>query len=361
MKKIISVVGTRPQFIKLAPLCYKLKNRNDIKHIIIHSGQHYDKEMSKDLFYILNIPEPDYLFQKKGSTHAEITGFLMMDIEKIFIEEAPDMVLVFGDCDTTIAGALVAKKLVSRKTESLCSKEIKLVHIESGMRSYNKNMPEEINRVMTDHISDILLCSTQDSVDNLNKENIKDNVFYVGNLQLDLLKLCIEKYQDRRILNDNKLKKDEFVLMTIHRHYNTNKDTLTKIFIELEKLKIKIVFPIHPRTKNIITKNQIKLPNNLILIPPVNYLDMTMLERTCKYIITDSGGVQPEAWYLGKKCIVLRSETEWLEPLNNNNNVLYDWKKPLNEFIHEFLKVDIKKNKIDINASLNIINILSSY
>ena len=157
--KIISIVGTRPQFLKLAPLCYKFKENTIINHIIIHSGQHYDKVMSKDLFKVLKLPEPNYLLKKNGNTHAEVMGNMMVNIERILLKERPDKVIIYGDCDTTIAGALVAKKM-----------ELYLIHIESGMRSYNKNMPEEINRIVTDHISDMLLCSTKNSVENLKKK-----------------------------------------------------------------------------------------------------------------------------------------------------------------------------------------------
>jgi UDP-GlcNAc3NAcA epimerase len=345
--KILSIVGTRPQFLKLAPLCKHFQDTN-IEHIIIHTGQHYDKEMSDDIFKILEIPEPNYLLDKKGNTHAEITGNMMIEIEKILLDVKPERIIVYGDCDTTIAGALVAKKI-----------EIFLIHIESGMRSYNKNMPEEINRVMTDHISDMLLCSTSDSVENLKRENITENVHFVGNLQLDLLKMTIDKYNCKDILVTNKLQENEFVLMTIHRHYNTNKNTLTKIFLELEKHGITILFPIHPRTRNIINRENIKIPDNIKLINPVNYLDMTILERYCKYIITDSGGVQPEAWYLGKKCIVMRSETEWIEPLENRNNVLYNYETSLNDFINDFLEKPIGKINFNHNISKNIIDIIN--
>tara|TARA_Y100000741_G_C18263057_1_gene561305 strand:+ start:9692 stop:10735 length:1044 start_codon:yes stop_codon:yes gene_type:complete len=345
--KILSIVGTRPQFLKLAPLSRNIENKG-INHIIVHTGQHYDKEMSGDIFKILELPKPNYLLDKRGTTHAEITGNMMIEIEKILLDENPDKVIVYGDCDTTIAGALVAKKL-----------EIFLIHIESGMRSYNKNMPEEINRVMTDHISDMLLCSTPDSVENLNRENIKENVHFVGNLQLDLLQMTIEKYNCKDILVNNQLQEDEFVLMTIHRHYNTNKEVLTKIFLELGQLGITILFPIHPRTRNIINSENIMLPDNIKLINPVNYLDMTILERYCKYIITDSGGVQPEAWYLGKRCIVMRSETEWIEPLDNGNNVLYDYETDLLKFINEFLEKSVGKINCSHNVSKNIINIIT--
>ena len=322
--KIISIVGTRPQFLKLAPLSKKI-NKEDIEHIVVHTGQHYDKEMSNNLFDVLKMKEPDYLLEKKGETNIQSLGNMMNELEIICLKEKPDKLIVFGDCDTTIAGAIVARKL-----------KIYLIHIEAGMRSYNKDMPEEVNRLMTDHISDLLLCSTQDSIDKLKQENITKNVHYVGNLQLELLKNVCETYNDKSILTQNKLTENNFALMTIHREYNTNEIMLNKIFSELELLDIDVIFPIHPRTKNIVESKHIDIPKNLKLVKPVDYLNMTILEKNCKFIITDSGGVQPEAWFLGKKCIIMRSETEWIEPLKNNNSILYDYKTPLNEFINRF-------------------------
>ena len=345
--KLLFIVGTRPQFLKLAPLTKCLKD-NNINYKVLHTGQHYDKEMSEDLFKVLNIEEPDYLLKRNGNTNIQNLGNMMNKIEEICLKETPNKIIVFGDCDSTIAGAIVAKKL-----------KIYLVHIEAGMRSYNKDMPEEINRLITDHISDLLLCSTQDSVDKLKEENITKNVHYVGNLQLELLKKVSQSYNDKSILTKNNLTENEFVLMTIHREYNTNKVMLNKIFLELKKLNIDIIFPIHPRTNNIIHINNIIIPKNIKLIKPVDYLNMTILERNCKFIITDSGGIQPEAWFLGKKCIIMRSETEWIEPLENNNNILYDYKTPLNDFINNFLKIKIKDIYINYIVSSNIIkNIL---
>lgn len=345
--KIVSIVGTRPQFLKLAPLSKTFKE-NNVNHIVIHTGQHYDIEMSEQLFKTLNIKEPEYILDKQGNTNIQSLSNMMIKIEEILLREKPDKLIVFGDCDTTVAGALVAKKL-----------KIYLIHIEAGMRSYNKDMPEEQNRLITDHISDLLLCSTQDSVDKLKNENIIQNKHFVGNLQLELLKQTIDNYDDKNILNDLNLIENEFTLLTIHREYNTNKDTLTKIFNDLSNIENKIIFPIHPRTQNIINQNNIKIPDNIILIKPIDYLNMTIFLRYCKFIITDSGGVQPEAWYLSKKCIIMRSETEWIEPLENNNNILYDYNTPLNEFIDKFMKVEVKKiENLNINISKNIINTL---
>lgn len=347
MIKIVTIVGTRPQFLKLAPLSKTFKE-NNINQIVIHSGQHYDSDMSDIIFKTLNIKEPDYILNKQGTTTVQSLSFMMIKIEEILLKEKPHNIIVFGDCDTTITGALVAKKL-----------KINLIHIEAGMRSYNKNMPEEQNRLVTDHLSDLLLCSTQDSVDKLKNENITDNVHYVGNLQLELLKQTIDNYDDKNILNIFNLIENQFILLTIHREYNTNKNTLIKIFNDLSNIQNKIIFPAHPRTTNIINENNIKIHDNIVLINPVDYLNMTILLRYCKYIITDSGGIQPEAWYLAKKCIIMRSETEWIEPLNNNNNILYDYKTPLNEFIDNFMKIKLKEIKdLDINVSNKILKLL---
>jgi UDP-GlcNAc3NAcA epimerase len=350
MKKIthiISIVGTRPQFLKLAMLSKEFEKHTDIIHKVIHTGQHYDSDMSENIFNILNIKKPDYLLKQNNISSINNISNMMIDIEKILLDEKPDKVIVFGDCDTTLAGSLVAKKL-----------KIYLIHIESGMRSYNKDMPEELIRTMTDHISDLLLCSTYDSIENLNKENIINNIHYIGNLQLELLEYTCNNYNNLDVLHNNNIEKNNFILLTIHREYNTNNIMINKIFNELSKLNKKIIFPIHPRTKKIIETNNINIPINIILIKPINYLDMTVLERYCSFIITDSGGVQPEAWYLGKKCIIMRTETEWTEPLKNNNSILYNYNMPLDEFINDFLKIQIIRHTININTSKLILQFI---
>ena len=330
--KIISIVGTRPQFLKLIPLSLEFNNHSNIQHIIIHSGQHYDDNMFTDIFKCLNSQLPNYILKRTGNTLIQNLSNMMVNIEEIVIKEEPDIIIVFGDCDTTTAGALVANK-----------NNIFLVHIEAGMRSYNKKMPEEINRLITDNISDLLLCSTKDSLINLKNENNKTDAYFVGNLQLDLLSLTCEKYNNINILLKHNTSENNFILLTIHRAYNTNKKTLNYIFNQLKTINKKIIFPTHPRTLNIINTNNIIIPQNIIIIPPVNYLDMTILERFCLYIITDSGGIQAEAGFLKKKCIVMRTETEWKQEIINNNNILYDFKTPLKLFINKFLKIPIKK------------------
>lgn len=350
MIKIVSIVGTRPQFLKLAPLCHELKKYNNINHIIVNTGQHFDKNMSLDIFDIFKLPNPTYQLNINNMSHANMTGNMMIEIEKILIKEKPNYVLVYGDCDTTLAGAITAKKL-----------ELKLIHVESGMRSYNRNMPEEINRVITDHLADILLCPNNNCIENLKKENITNNLHIVGNLQIDLLRQTISEYDNKNILLNNGL--DNYILLTIHRHYNTDPDIINKIFNELKKIDKQVFYPIHPRTKNIIIKNNINIPKNIILHDPVNYQDMTVLMRNCYLIITDSGGIQSEAWILKKKCIVMRSETEWTETLLNNNNILFDinnTSQNLSTFIEEFMNKSINDITYEYNASKNIIDIIIS-
>ena len=351
--KIISIVGTRPQFLKLIPLIQEFKNYSFIQHIVIHSGQHYDDNMSKSIFTTLEIPMPNYILTRSGSTLSQNLGNMIINIDNIITQENPNIIIVFGDCDTTTAGSLVAIK-----------NKIFLVHIEAGMRSYNKKMPEELNRLITDNISDLLLCSTREAIKNIQNENINAQYSYVGNLQIDLLKFCCKKYLNKDILNKNKLIENNFILLTIHRAYNTNKASLKLIFNQLKEIKSDIIFPIHPRTKTIIEKDNIPVPANIKVIPPVNYLNMTILERFCKLIITDSGGIQPEAGFFKKKCIVMRSETEWLSEINNNNNILYDYQTPLPIFIENFISIPVKNtnNSYSVCASRNIINtILTNY
>jgi len=347
--KIISIIGTRPQFLKMIPLSLEFKKSDNIESLIIHSGQHYDNNMFKDIFTSLNATMPQYILKRKGDTSIENLTNMMLGIEKIVIKEKPDIIIVFGDCDTTTAGTLVANK-----------NKIYLIHIEAGMRSYNKQMPEEINRLIADNVSDLLLCSTKDSLEKIKKENILTPSYFVGNLQLDLLNITNQTYNNMSFLKKIGVEQNKFVLITIHRAYNTNKLMLLKIFNQLKKINYKIVFPIHPRTKKIMQKENINIPNNLLLIEPVNYLNMTILQRFSCYILTDSGGIQPEAYFLKKKCIVMRTESEWIDAINNNNNILYDYKTPLNEFIDAFLRIKVNIKHEYINASKYIVEIINN-
>jgi UDP-GlcNAc3NAcA epimerase len=339
--KIISIVGTRPQFIKVSILDKELTNHN-VDHIIINTGQHYDKEMSGDIFKILFKNVPKYNLNKIGETNVQTLSNMMIEIDKILIKECPDKVIVYGDCDTTLAGALVSHK-----------NNIFLVHIESGMRSYNKNMPEENNRVLVDNISNLLLCSDKNSIINLKNENI-NKCYYVGNLHLELLNSCI----NNNLLTNDILKKfninDNFIVLTIHRNYNTSPENLKKILMNIEKINKKIIFLCHPRTKNIIKKLNLNLIN-ITVIPPINYLDLMSLVKKSEYVITDSGGLQSECWFLKKKCFIYRKETEWIDPIKYKNNILIDYTRDLSKQIEDFLKVPIINTIFNTNVSSEII------
>jgi UDP-GlcNAc3NAcA epimerase len=307
--KILTVVGARPQFIKLAPLS-KILRENGINEIIVHTGQHYDENMNDLFFKELEIPEPDYNLGIGSGNHGEQTGRMLIEIEKIILKEKPELVIVYGDTNSTLAGALAASKL-----------HIKLAHVEAGLRSFNKRMPEEINRVLTDHVSDILFCPTQTAVENLKKERITNGVYLVGDVMFDAL-LHFSKISDMKsnILERLNIKPKEYYLVTIHRAENTdNYERLKNILIAFSKMDEIVVFPIHPRTRKMINYyglSDLLENNNVKVIDPVGYLDMLKLEKNAKAILTDSGGVQKEAFWLKVPCITLRDETEWIETVN---------------------------------------------
>jgi UDP-GlcNAc3NAcA epimerase len=307
--KILTVVGARPQFIKLAPLS-KILRENGINEIIVHTGQHYDENMNDLFFKELEIPEPDYNLGIGSGNHGEQTGRMLIEIEKIILKEKPDLVIVYGDTNSTLAGALAASKL-----------HIKLAHVEAGLRSFNKRMPEEINRVLTDHVSDILFCPTQTAVENLKNEGITKGVYLVGDVMFDAL-LYFSKISDMKsnILERLNIKPKEYYLATIHRAENTdNYERLKNILTAFSKMDEIVVFPIHPRTRKMINYyglDDLLENNNVKVIDPVGYLDMLKLEKNAKAILTDSGGVQKEAFWLKVPCITLRDETEWVETVN---------------------------------------------
>ncbi len=312
--KIITIVGTRPQFLKMVLLSQEFKKYTEIQEIIIHTGQHFDKNMSTIFFDTFNLQKPHFHLNINGKkTHAEVTGFLLSEIEKILIQEKPDYVLVYGDCNTTLSGALAAVKL-----------NIPIIHVESGCRSFDRKMPEEVNRILVDHISTILFCPTLSAIENLKKEGIQKNVYLVGDLMIDLLR---SKKQDiinisNQILKKYNLQYKNYYLMTLHRQSNTLTNKLKYIFKELKKLDKEIVFPLHPRTKNVINENKIQIPKNINIIKPVDYLIMMVLTFNAHKVITDSGGLQKEAYELNTPCITLRDTTEWKETIDNGMNKL---------------------------------------
>jgi len=309
--KILTVIGARPQFIKAAPVSREI--RKHFKEIIVHTGQHYDENMSNIFFEELNIPKPDYNLNVGSGNHGEQTGNMLIKIEEVILKEKPDAVLVYGDTNSTLAGALAASKLL-----------IPVIHVEAGLRSFNKAMPEEQNRVLTDHISDLLFCPTETAVKNLKREGVEKGVYNVGDVMFDSILYNIEIAKKKsNILERLGLKEKEYILVTIHRAENTNyKEKLTNIFNALKDSNEKIVLPLHPRTRKFINDYGIEVGQNIEIIDPVGYLDMIMLELTAKKILTDSGGVQKESYFLDVPCITMREETEWIETVEDGWNVL---------------------------------------
>jgi len=310
--KIASIVGARPQFIKCAQLSKELRKSH--QEIIIHTGQHYDYEMDKVFFDELEIPEPDYNLGVGSGTHGEQTGEMLKKIERVLIQEKPDLVLVYGDTNSTLAGALSAAKL-----------QIKVGHVEAGLRSFDKLMPEEINRVLTDHCSDYLFCPTQTAVDNLKREGIVRGVYLTGDVMVDALLHNKETAERSEILSKLGLESKKYMVATIHRQSNTDcEQSLTSIvdaFCEIDEI---IVFPLHPRTEKLLKEYGLygRLRDKVKLTKPLGYLDFSKLLNHAKRILTDSGGIQKEAYILGVPCITLRDNTEWVETLQGGWNVL---------------------------------------
>lgn len=308
--KIFSIVGARPQFIKLAPLSSKLEGFHE--EIIVHTGQHYDYAMSEKIFIDLGIRKPDIHLEIGSGSHAVQTSAMMKGLEEAMISRKPDLVIVFGDTNSTLAGALTAAKL-----------KIPILHIEAGLRSFNKNMPEEINRIVTDHIAKFLFAPTLTAVKNLAHEGLEAETSLTGDIMVDTMKWNLKiALQKSDILPELKLKENSYNLLTLHRDYNVDSPLiLENILSQLGKLDEKIIFPIHPRTKKMLSAS-LKLPGNIQLTNPIGYLDFITLENSSKRIITDSGGIQKEAYILKKPCITLRTETEWVETVEEKWNLL---------------------------------------
>jgi len=310
--KIISIIGARPQFIKCAPLSKKLRKKHT--EVLIHTGQHYDREMSALFFDELGIPKPDYNLNVGSGTHGWQTGRMLEKIEQILLENSPDLVLVYGDTNSTLAGALASVKL-----------QIPVAHVEAGLRSYDRMMPEEINRILTDQCSDYLLCPTKTAVDNLAQEGITNNVFMTGDVMVDAIhENSIIAREKSSILKTMELSPKGYYLVTLHRAENTdNPENLQNIVDALIKLD-NVVFPCHPRTEKMLRQFGLwdKLTEKVQVIKPVGYLDMLMLESNAKKILTDSGGVQKEAYILKVPCITMRTTTEWVETIQDGWNIL---------------------------------------
>ena len=303
--KVLTIIGARPQFIKAAVVSRAFKeHRPDVQEIIVHTGQHYDANMSDVFFDELEIPKPDYNIGIGGGTHGQNTGRMIEKLEGLMMEVQPQWVLVYGDTDSTLAGALAAAKL-----------HIPVAHVEAGLRSFNRRMPEEINRVLTDHIAEILFAPTETGRQNLLNEGItEEKVKLVGDVMYDASLFYKEKARKPQLPADLNVKGGDFVLCTIHRAENTDDpQRLKNIFQGLGDSGETIIFPLHPRTRVKIADYGIAIPENVWVIDPVGYLEMVWLEANCRLVATDSGGVQKEAYFFGKPCVTMRDETEWVE------------------------------------------------
>jgi UDP-GlcNAc3NAcA epimerase len=311
--KIVSVAGARPQFIKLAPLSRSLSQVHN--EIIVHTGQHYDDAMSENFFRELGIKKPKYNLNVGSGSHGVQTGNMLVRLDEIFTSERPDAVVVFGDTNSTLAGALSAVKL-----------HIPVIHVEAGLRSYNRTMPEEINRIATDHISDFLFAPTQIAFNILTNEGLKERSFLTGDIMVDTISSNLETaLKKSEILSKLAISEGNYYLVTLHRPYNVDEpESLQSILNMLGKLDKKVVFPIHPRTRKNIQTFKIKVNSNVILTDPAGYYDFISLEYYSKKILTDSGGIQKEAYILKKPCITFRPETEWIETVEDGWNVLID-------------------------------------
>jgi len=326
--KLITIVGARPQFIKAAAVSRIIRQSDKIKEVLIHTGQHFDENMSSVFFKEMDIPWPDYNLEINSLSHGAMTGKMMESIEKVLISEKPDMVLVYGDTNSTLAGALTASKL-----------NIRVAHVEAGLRSFNMKMPEEINRILTDRISDLLFCPTDTAVRNLEFEGFKNfNCILknVGDVMYDAALYYGAKSSERSdILNTLKLDPGEFVVGTIHRQENTDDIEKLKCIIQalnsINKIK-KVVLPLHPRTRKIMEVNG--LHTEFKVIEPLGYFGIIELLKNSALVITDSGGMQKEAFFFEKFCITVRNETEWTELVEHNYNFLTgpDYDAILNAF-----------------------------
>jgi UDP-GlcNAc3NAcA epimerase len=307
VKKIVTILGARPQFIKAAVLSRIISKHNEIEEVIVHTGQHYDANMSAIFFDEMEIPKPKYNLAIKGLSHGAMTGQMLQKVEEVLMIEKPELVVVYGDTNSTLAGALAAKKLNAR-----------VVHIEAGLRSYNMKMPEEINRILTDRISDLLLCPTNTAIKNLELEGFENIVAKIVKSG-DIMKDAVEFYssvssEKSTIISNLNLEENNFVLATIHRQENTDSiEKLHSIFLGLEAIskEKEVVMPLHPRTKAVLDKN--KFNYNIKFIDPVGYFDMLALLKSCNLVVTDSGGLQKEAFFNKKHSIIAREETEWVE------------------------------------------------
>jgi UDP-GlcNAc3NAcA epimerase len=309
MLRVMTIVGARPQFIKAAALGRRLRElpalAAEIGEILVHTGQHFDRNMSDVFFEELGIPEPDANLGVEGGRHGQSTGRMLEAIETEILDRTPDVVLVYGDTNSTLAGALAAAKL-----------HVPVAHVEAGLRSFNMAMPEEINRRMTDHISTLLFCPTAASVENLAREGVTEGVRRVGDVMFDVFARLAQKSAPPPL-------RAPYALMTLHRAENTDDPSRLRGFIEgISGLGLKVYFPVHPRTRQALEREGVALPANVVAAEPAGYLDLLGALKGCAFVITDSGGLQKEAYFAGKRCVTLRDQTEWVELMETGANRL---------------------------------------
>ena len=336
--KILTVIGARPQFIKASSVSHALTGAG-IQEVIINTGQHYDVNMSELFFRELQIPEAKYNLGVGSGTHGEQTGEMLKKLEPVIEKEYPDLVLVYGDTNSTLAGSLAASKI-----------HIPIGHVEAGLRSFNRKMPEEINRVLTDHIATLLFCPSGISRENLKKEGITNGIHVVGDVMYDIFKKYEHQFPDDNLYG-------EYSILTMHRAENTTMDVLPKRIRQIGELDTKVIYPVHPRTRKYLKEYSIALPDNILLIEPVGWLELMGLVKHAKFVLTDSGGLQKEALWHGKHCYTLRNETEWIETINQGVNIM----------VKEEGKINLSENKMrDFtnpygfgDSSTNIVNILN--
>jgi UDP-GlcNAc3NAcA epimerase len=359
--KIITVVGARPQFIKASAVSRAIQLFNDsysrqIDEVLLHTGQHYDDRMSAIFFEQLEIPKPKYNLGIVEKTHGAMTGKMLEQIETVLLTESPDILLVYGDTNSTLAAALAASK-----------QHIPVAHVEAGLRSFNKEMPEEINRIVTDHVSTFLFCPTSTAVKNLANENVIEHVHNIGDVMYDVTLTYCQKAEKQCQLSQWDVKEREYVLCTIHRAENTDhKVRLENVFLALSEIArdIPVILPLHPRTHKMLREFDLdSLLENLRIIEPVSYLEMTRLEMSAKAIITDSGGIQKEAYFHQVPCLTLRDETEWIETVEMGCNflcgadkdlILKEWKRIV-DGDNPFSKLDNETRPYGNGSASNLI------
>jgi UDP-N-acetylglucosamine 2-epimerase len=319
LNSVLSVVGARPQFIKAAVVCESLRAAG-VPQLLVHTGQHYDANMSEVFFRELGVPEPDHWLEVGSGSHGAQTGRMLAAVEEVLVRRRPGLVVVFGDTNSTLAGALAAAKL-----------DIPVAHVEAGLRSFRRSMPEEVNRVVTDHLSELLFAPTPAAMENLRRENLERGSFLVGDVMLDIALRVQRRVQPRarQVLDRFGLEAKRFVLATVHRAENTdhggNLEQIMAAFIRLAEERIPVFFPVHPRTRKRLLELGLPgpaAPGGLLLHEPVSYGDMVVLEKNARVIVTDSGGVQKEACFFGTPAVVAREETEWTEAVETGRNVL---------------------------------------